>query len=190
MLKTLTFSIALLCLIFLKPEAYRVFAEQPPPSYQIGAGDLLSIHVWKEADLTKEVTVLSDGKFSFPLIGEVVAQGQTVTSLRDVIAERLKKYVTAPEVTVMVKEAGSRKIYTIGKVNKPGVYPLEAHMTVIQALSAAGGFEEWADTKGIVIIRKEAGKEIQIPFNYNDLVGGKNPQQNIPLKPGDTIVVP
>jgi polysaccharide biosynthesis/export protein len=190
MLKTVALFIVALCLILLQPQTFRVFAEQPPPSYQIGAGDLLSIHVWKETDLTKEVTVLSDGKIAFPLIGEVVAQGQTVTSLRDVIAERLKKYVTAPEVTVMVKEASSRKIYTIGKVNKPGVYPLEANMTVIQALSAAGGFEEWADTKNILIIRKEGDKEVQIPFNYNDLVGGKNPQQNIPLKPGDTIVVP
>jgi polysaccharide export outer membrane protein len=190
MLKTLTFTIAAVCLLVLHPEASNVLAEQPLPSYRIGAGDVLSIHVWKEPDLTKEVIVLSDGKIAFPLIGEVVAQGQTVTSLRDIISERLKKYVTAPEVTVMVREDLSRKIYTIGKVNKAGVYPLQAHMTVIQALSAAGGFQEWADTKNILIIRREADKEVEIPFNYNDLVGGKNLRQNILLRPGDTIVVP
>jgi len=161
-----------------------------PPSYLIGPNDLLSIYVWKEPDLTREVTVMPDGKISFPLIGEIVAQGRTVTDLKKAISDKLQDFVTAPEVTVIVRESRSRIIYTIGQVTSPGPYPLAPDMTVIQALSSAGGFGEWADTKSIVIIRREGGKESQINFNYRDFISGRNPAQNILLKPGDTIVVP
>jgi polysaccharide export outer membrane protein len=159
-------------------------------SYLIGANDVLNIYVWKEKELTQDVTVMPDGKISFPLIGEVVAAGRTVTQLRDAIAAKLEKFVTAPEVTVIVKEARSQIIYTIGKVTKPGPYPLTPQMRVLQALSAAGGFTEWADTKNILIVRVEGGKESQIKFNYKEYTSGEKLDQNILLKPGDTVVVP
>jgi polysaccharide biosynthesis/export protein len=161
-----------------------------PPSYLIGPNDLLSIHVWKEPELTQNVVVTPDGRISFPLIGEIVAQGKTVTDLKQDISDKLQKFVTAPEVTVIVTESRSRMIYVVGQVASPGSYPLAPDMTAIQALSAAGGFAEWADNKNIVIIRREEGKESQIKFNYREFVGGRNLAQNILLKPGDTIVVP
>ncbi len=161
-----------------------------PPSYRIGPSDILNIYVWKEAELTQDVTVMADGRITFPLIGEVMAKGRTVSELKKVIAEKLRNYVTAPEVTVIVKESRSRRIYTIGKLNRPGPYPLEPGMTVLQALSTAGGFTEWADTKNILIVRRDAGKEVQIHFNYKEFTSGKNLGQNILLKPNDTIVVP
>jgi polysaccharide export outer membrane protein len=161
-----------------------------PPSYQIGPNDILSIYVWKEAELTRDVTVTPDGKISFPLIGEVIAEGKTVTELKQTIASKLQNFVTAPEVTVIVKESRSRIVYIIGKVTKPGPYPLAPDMTVVQALSAAGGFTEWADTKDILINRREGNKGAQLKFNYKEFTGGRNLGQNILLKPGDTIVVP
>jgi polysaccharide export outer membrane protein len=165
------------------------FAQQSSP-YLIGATDVLNIYVWKEPDLTRDVTVLPDGKITFPLIGEIQAQGRTVTELKKDIADKLKNYVTAPEVTVVVTEINSRRIYTLGKLNEPGPYPLMPGMTVLQALSTAEGFAEWADEKNIRVIRREGGKEIQYRFNYKDFIAGKNIEQNILLKPNDTIVVP
>jgi polysaccharide export outer membrane protein len=165
------------------------FAQDPSP-YLIGATDVLNIYVWKEAELTQDVTVLPDGKITFPLIGEIQAQGRTVTELKKDLSDKLKDYVTAPEVTVVVREVNSRRIYTLGKLNRPGPYPLAPDMTVIQALSVAGGFAEWADEKNIRVIRREGGKEIQYRFNYKDFIAGKDIKQNILLKPNDTIVVP
>jgi polysaccharide export outer membrane protein len=165
-------------------------APQDSPSYLIGPNDILSIYVWKEAELTREVTVMPDGRVTFPLAGEIVAQGQTVTQLKKAITQKLEKYVTAPEVTVIVKESKSQLIYTIGKVARQGPYPLTYSMTVVQAISSAGGFSEWADTKNVVIVRRHADKVIQIPFNYKEFTSGQNLEKNILLQPGDTIVVP
>ena len=158
--------------------------------YLIGPNDVLDIYVWKEPELTREIIVMPDGRITFPLIGQVMAQGRNVAELREIISEKLESYVTAPEVTVIVKQTLSQRIYVIGKANGPGPYPLEPNMTVIQALSAAGGFAEWADEKNVLIVRREGAKEIQIRFNYKEFVSGKNLKQNILLKPNDTIVVP
>ena len=171
-------------------ETCQAQAPQESPSYLIGANDILSIYVWKEPELTREVTVMPDGRVTFPLAGEIAAQGQTVTQLKKAITQKLEKYVTAPEVTVIVRESRSQMIYTIGKVGRPGPYPLTAGMTVLQALATAGGFTEWADQKNIMIMRRQAGKEIQIPFNYKEFTSGHNLEKNIILQPGDTIVVP
>ena len=178
-----------LALFYLAPGFCRAQAPAPP-SYQIGPNDVLSIHVWKEEDLSRDVIVTPDGKISFPLIGEMVAEGKTVTELKKSISDMLLKYVTAPEVTVIVKESRSRFIYTIGKVKKPGPQPLTADMTVLKALSAAGGFDQWADTKNILIIRRVGGKETKLKFNFNEVTDGDNLEQNILLNPGDSIVVP
>jgi polysaccharide biosynthesis/export protein len=161
-----------------------------PPEYTIGPNDHLQVFVWKEPDLTRDVTVMADGRITFPLIGEIMAAGKTVNDLKRIITDKLKKFVTAPEVTVIVAQSLSRQIFTIGKLTNPGPYPLAPGMTVLQALSAAGGFAEWADTKNIMIVRHEGGKEVQLRFNYKDFVDGKNLKQNILLKPRDTIVVP
>jgi len=158
--------------------------------YLIGPNDVLDVYVWKEPELTREVVVMPDGRITYPLIGQVMAQGSTVTELREIISKKLKDYVTSPEVTVIVTQTLSRRIYVIGKVNGPGPYPLEPNMTVLQALSAAGGFAEWADEKNVLIVRREHEKETQIHFNYREYISGKNLSQNILLKPHDTIVVP
>jgi polysaccharide export outer membrane protein len=133
---------------------------------------------------------MSDGRITFPLIGEMMAQGHTITALKQRIAEQLTTYVTAPEVTVILRESHSRRIYTIGKLNRPGPYPLEADMTVLQALSTAGGFAEWADTKNILIIRRAGQTERQLRFDYDAFISGKKLEENIILQPNDTIVVP
>ena len=166
------------------------FADPGTSHYLIGPTDILQIYVWKEPELTRDIIVMPDGKITFPLIGEIQAQGRTVTDLKKTITEKLENYVTAPEVTVIVNESRSRRIYTHGKLIRPGPYPLEPDMTVLQSLSTAGGFAEWADEKRILIIRREAGKEVQIRFNYKEYISGDNLEQNILLKPNDTIVVP
>jgi polysaccharide export outer membrane protein len=159
-------------------------------AYKIGPNDVLTIFVWKEAELSRDVTVMPDGKITYPLIGEITAQGQTASEIKKAITDKLQSFVTAPEVTVIVKESRSQVIYAIGKLTRPGPYPLAPGMTVMQALSAAGGFTEWADTKNILIVRREGGKETQLRFNYKEFTAGEKLEQNILLKPGDTIVVP
>lgn len=165
-------------------------AETESPHYLIGPDDILNIYVWKEPELTRDVTVMSDGRITFPLIGEIMARGKTVTGLKALITEKLKGYLDAPEITVIITESRSRRIYTIGKLSRPGPYPLAHDMTVLQALSTAGGFAEWADTKNILIIRREGQKEVQFQFNYKEFISGERIEQNILLKPYDTIVVP
>jgi polysaccharide biosynthesis/export protein len=159
-------------------------------AYKIGPNDILTIFVWKEAELSRDVTVMPDGKITYPLIGEITAQGQTASEIKKAITDKLQSFVTAPEVTVIVKESRSQVIYAIGKLTRPGPYPLAPGMTVMQALSAAGGFTEWADTKNILIVRREGGKETQLRFNYKEFTSGEKLEQNILLKPGDTLVVP
>jgi len=178
-----------LAILLLVSEAFSQAPVQDS-SYQIGPNDILNIFVWKETELTRDVTVMPDGKITYPLIGEITAQGMTASELKKVITDKLQSFVTAPEVTVIVKESRSQVVYTIGKLMKPGPYPLAPGMTVMQALSAAGGFAEWADPKNILIIRKEGGKETHLRFNYKEFTSGENLQQNILLAPGDTIVVP
>ena len=117
-------------------------AQTELPVYQIGPNDILNIHVWQEAELTRDVTVMPDGRISFPLIGNIIAQGKTVTELKKIITRKLKNFVTAPEVTVIVNESRSRIIYVIGKMDEPGPFPLAPDMTVLQALSTAGGFTQ------------------------------------------------
>jgi polysaccharide export outer membrane protein len=168
------------------------FAQAPvqDSSYKIGPNDVLTIFVWKETELSRDVTVMPDGKITYPLIGEIMAQGQTASELKKAITDKLQNFVTAPEVTVIVKESRSQVIYAIGKLTKPGPYALAPGMTVMQALSAAGGFAEWADTKNILIVRREGGKETQLRFNFKEFTAGEKLEQNILLKPGDTLVVP
>lgn len=164
---------------------------QPEPSsdYVIGADDMLHISVWKEPDLTETLPVRPDGKISMPLLNDVVAAGLTPLQLRDSITEKLRKYVTDPRVTVAVTAMNSRRVFVTGEVNHSGPITLLPNMTVLQAISQAG-FTQFANTKAIYLLRNQDGKQERIPFNYKEVVKGSHPEQNIYLKPGDTIVVP
>ncbi len=159
------------------------------PNYVIGAQDVLDINVWKEDQLTKTIPVRPDGKISLPLLNDVQAAGLTPTQLGALITADLKKFVTDPQVTVIVREINSQRIYLLGEVNRPSAYPLLPGMTVLQALSSAGGFTQFANLKRIYVLRVENGKQQKLPFNYKEALS-KGDQNNISLKAGDTIVVP
>lgn len=160
------------------------------PGYIIGAQDVLSVDVWKEPELTRTVPVRPDGKISLPLLNDVQAGGMTPTQLATEITDGLKKFVTDPQVTVIVTEINSQRIYVLGEVTRPGAYPLLPGMNVLQAISASGGFTMFANTKKVYVLRKQDGKQVKLPFNYKDVINGKNTDQNVPLKAGDQIVVP
>jgi polysaccharide export outer membrane protein len=140
--------------------------------------------------LSGAVVVRNDGKISMPLLNDVPAAGDTPTQLAAVITDRLKHYVSDPHVTVVVTKIDSKKVFLLGEVNHVGPVSMLPDMTVLQALASGGGFSKFANLKKIYILRAENGKQVKIPFNYKDVIGGKMPEQNIVLKAGDTIVVP
>ena len=160
------------------------------PGYVIGSEDVLKISVWKETELTNTVTVRPDGKISVALLGDVQATGLTPMQLANHISDKLKQYISDPRVTVVVNTINSRKVFILGEVLHTGSYNLMPQMTVLQALSSAGGFSQWADLKGIYVLRTENGKQTKLKFNYRQVIKGHNVNQNVALKPGDTIVVP
>jgi polysaccharide biosynthesis/export protein len=160
-------------------------------NFVIGNDDVLAISVWKESELTKSVPVRSDGKISLPLVGEVQAAGRTPRQLETEIAEKLKNFITTPEVTVIVEKVNSRKYNVLGEVAKPGSYLLTTSTTVMDAIAAAGGFRDFAKKSGVYVLRKSPdGKEAHLKFNYKDFIKGKDSAQNIKLEPNDTIIVP
>ena len=160
------------------------------PNYVIGPQDVLDVSVWKEPELTRTVPVRPDGKISLPLLNDVEAAGKTPLQLAADITAGLKKFVTDPQVTVIVGTINSQRVFILGEVNRAGAYPLLPNMTVLQALSSAGGFTQYANLKKIYLLRVEDGKQVKHPFNYKDVLGGKAADQNIVVKAGDTIVVP
>ena len=160
------------------------------PNYVIGAQDVLDVNVWKEPDVSRTVPVRPDGKISLPLLNDVQAAGLTPAQLAAQVTDSLKKYVTNPQVTVIVTVINSQRVYILGEVTRPGAFPLIPGMSVLQALSSAGGFTQFAKVKSIFVRRFENGKEEKFPFNYREVIGGKKPEQDILLKAGDTIVVP
>ena len=165
---------------------------KPPENsldYVIGADDTLHISVWKEPDLSETLPVRPDGKISMPLLNDITAAGLTPLELKDSITDKLKKYVSDPRVTVVVTAMNSRRVFVTGEVNHTGPISLLPHMTVLQALAQAG-FTQFANPKAIYLLRTQDGKQAKLPFNYKDVVKGNHPEQNIELKPGDTIVVP
>ena len=159
------------------------------PDYKIGPDDMLHVSVWKEPDLTETLPVRPDGKISLPLLNDVQAAGLTPSQLADSIGTKLKKYLSDPRVTVIVTAMNSQKIYVLGEVTHTGTMVLQPNMTVLQALASAG-FTQFANTKGIYVLRTESGKQQKIPVNYKALLKGASIDQNLALKPGDTIVVP
>jgi len=176
--------------ILLKKEAQAEIAADSD-SYVIGSEDVLYIHVWgEEKTLSKQVTVRIDGKISMPLVDDIQATGLTPLQLKGKLTERLKDFVEAPNVTVIVMEANSFKVYVSGQVKTPGVLRLRNETSLAQAISMVGGLTEWANQSKIIIIRKEDGKEKQFTINYKKIISGKDLKSNIILKAGDTIIVP
>jgi polysaccharide export outer membrane protein len=161
-----------------------------PTDSVIGPEDVLSVIYWREKDMTVDVAVRPDGKISLPLLNDVQAAGLTPEKLRTNLIEASKGYFEDPNITVVVKQMNSRKVFITGEVNKPGPYPLVGPTTVLQLISLAGGLKDYADSKKIVIIRNEDGKAMSYPFNYKDVISRKSLTQNIELKPGDTVIVP
>ncbi len=167
--------------------------QDAPPAgpYMIGEGDLLAVRVWKNQELSVEVPVRPDGMISVPLVNDVKAAGLTTDQLRTDIATRLSEFITAPDVTVVVLRADSKRVWVLGEVARPGPVQLASQLYIIDALSAAGGFSPFADDDDIRIIRRGAdGQELEFEFDYSAYVRGRAPGTNIALQPGDTIVVP
>jgi polysaccharide export outer membrane protein len=184
-----------------KSESTRVLtaeniSSQPPkpatgdPNYSIGPEDVLTIDVWREPELSRTVPVRRDGKISLPLLNDVQAAGLTPTQLSSEIVAKLHATVINPHVTVIVAQMSSQRIYILGQVTRGGAYPLVPDMTAVQALSIAGGFTPFAKLKRIYVMRTENGENKVFPINYKEIINGRKSQQNIQLKPGDTIVVP
>ncbi len=174
------------------PSAASSHAAQDTSSYRIGAGDVLEISVWNEPQASVPGAVVRpDGKISLPLIKEVPVIGLTPSELQQLLTSRLDKLIRGADITVVVKEIRSKKIYLVGQVSKIGAMPLTSDdTTVLQALSESGGLTPYAKKKKIYVLRKENGKQVKLPFDYDAVVKGEHMEQNITLLPDDTIVVP
>jgi polysaccharide export outer membrane protein len=167
-----------------------IIAATTDPAYVIGPQDVLDVNVWKEPDMTRIVPVRPDGKITLPLINDVEAAGSTPQQLAATVTERLRKFITEPQVTVIVTQINSQRVFVVGEVLRAGAFPLVPGTTVLQALASAGGFTTFANVKKIHVMRMVNGKHIELPFNYREVLKGDNPDQNIKLEPGDTVVVP
>jgi polysaccharide export outer membrane protein len=161
-----------------------------PSDYTIGVDDVLSIVFWKDKDMSADVQVRPDGKIALPLINEVTAAGLSPEQLRTKLMEESKKFMGDASITVVVRQINSRRVFIVGEVNKPGPYALTSSTTVLQLIAIAGGLRDYANSKRIKVMRKENGRQMSLPFNYKDVMEGKNLNQNIELKPGDTVIVP
>ena len=158
--------------------------------FVIGASDVLNVNVWKEPEISQSVVVRPDGKISLPLIGELLVSGLTPVQAQTLLANKLQSILTNPQVTVTVTEIRSRMVSITGEVVKPGAYPLLVPTTILQLITNAGGLGQFANKKGIFVLRTVDGKQQRIPFNYSRVIKGEKPEQNILLYPGDTVVVP
>jgi len=158
--------------------------------YVIGPEDVLEISVWQNEDVSRIVTVRPDGQISLPLIHDIQAEGLTASELKEVVMQELEPYVDTPEVTVIVEQINSWRIYVQGEVREPGVYPIRSQTTLSQVISMAGGFTEFAKEGKIQVVRNRGGERETIKVNYNRIVSGQSPAQDIHLEPGDTIIVP
>ena len=166
-------------------------AKRPGDDYIIGPSDVLAINVWKDPELTRSVPVRPDGKITLPLIGEMQVGGLTALDVQRLVTQRLKEYIAKPEVTVIVQEMKSRTYIIVGKITKPGSYDLAKPTTVLEAIAIAGGFLDFAKVNKIYILRRrDDGTHIRLPFDYKKVINERNPDENVDLQSGDTIVVP
>ena len=158
--------------------------------YKLHAGDSITVSVWKELELQRKVIIRPDGRFSFPLAGEVQAAGRSADQIRTDIESKLTKYIPEAVVAVMVEDVTGNRIYVIGQVTKPGMYVMNPQLTVLQALSLAGGGTPFAKLDNISIIRGTGTAQKTLPFRYDQVIEGKSLQQNIALESGDVVLVP
>jgi polysaccharide export outer membrane protein len=162
----------------------------PPADYVIGLDDVLSVVFWRDKDMSADVAVRPDGQISLPLLNDVRAAGLTPAQLRDRLTEEAKRFVNEPNVSVVVRQINSRRVFITGQVGKPGPYQLTGPITVLQLIATAGGLLEYAHGKEIIVVRTENARQVSYRFNYNDVIARRNLRQNIALKPGDTVIVP
>jgi polysaccharide export outer membrane protein len=159
--------------------------------YLVQPGDVLDIMVWKEEQLQMEVLVRPDGFLSFPLAGELMVKGKSFPQIQQMLTERLKTYIPDVLLTVSAKQLLGKKIFVMGKVNKPGEYAIDRTIDVIQALAMAGGVTPFADANEIKILRRDVyGNQQALPFRYSDIEGGHDLKLNVPLQNGDSVIVP
>jgi polysaccharide biosynthesis/export protein len=166
-------------------------SQAPADEYVIGAGDVLQVSVWKEPEVSvPSVVVRQDGMITVPMLKDVAVVGRTPRQVEKVLVDGLSKFINEPNVTVVLAASNSKRVYVIGGVNKEGPLAYTYRMTVMQALSEAGGLTDYAKRKKIYIIRTENGRDYRLDFNYDDVVKGERMEQNIQLMPGDTLVIP
>lgn len=189
-MKTATTMMLALLLLLHASSADAQTGDAVPSDYVIGADDVLMVQFWSEKEMSAEVTVRPDGKIALPLLNDIQAAGLTPEQLRDRVLSAARKFVENPSPTVLVKTINSRKVYITGQVEKPGTYPLNHTLTVLQLIALSGGLREFVNGKNISVLRQENDRQVVYRFNYRDVVNAKNLEQNIPLKPGDTVVVP
>lgn len=158
--------------------------------YILGAEDVVEILVWRNEALSRTVSIRPDGKISLPIVGDLQAAGLSATQLRDSIKAHLQEYKETPEVSVIIREVNSLAVFIMGEVARPGKLQLRSETTLLQALSLSGGFTQYADPDNILLLRRESGGETRIRVRYKDIVNGRNPDGNVLLRRGDTILVP
>jgi polysaccharide biosynthesis/export protein len=161
-----------------------------PKGFVIGPEDVLTVHFWRDQEMSGDVTVRPDGMITLPLVGDIRAAGLSTEALKEVVEKAASRLITEPNVTVAVKELNSRKVFITGEVTKPGPYPLTGPRTVLQLIAVAGGLLEYADKDNIVVLRNVDGQQKSYKFRYSDVSRGKSLEQNIELQSGDTVVVP
>jgi len=166
-------------------------ADEPQAEYLIGPGDVVQVYVWKEADLTRDVTVRFDGKMTLPLLGDVPAAGRTPMQLAQDLQTRLARFVSTPQVTVGVGQPNSQRVFVVGQVLRAGAYPLIGPTTFLQALALAGGFQQFAKSDKVIVVRHTGGTQALVRVDYKKIESGTDVDgQNVFLQPGDTVVVP
>jgi polysaccharide export outer membrane protein len=170
--------------------ATTVTVSAPRDRYTIQPGDVLAIAVWKERELQGDMLVRPDGGISFPLAGDIDTAGMSIEDLTAALTSRLTKYIPDPVVTVAIKQIGGNRVYVLGKVNRPGEFPFNRPLDVMQALALAGGATPFASLNDIRILRRTSGGTQSIEFRYGDVERGRSLDQNIVLLSGDTVVVP
>ena len=190
MMSRVSFSLIRVLLLALLSAPGMSVAQDKSADYQLHAGDSITVSVWKELDLQRKVMIRPDGRFSFPLAGELQAAGRTPDEVRIEIENQLKKFIPEAVVTVIVEDFAGNRAYVIGQVNKPGMFVMNPSLTVLQALSLAGGSTPFAKLDDISIIRGSGAAQKMVPFRYSQVVEGKSLQQNITLESGDVVVVP
>lgn len=171
----------------IEPRSDRGAISKRPDEYVLGPGDVIQVVVWRNEHLSKTLPVRPDGKISLPLVDDVQAAGMTPSQLKETISKGLKHFIDNPIVTVIVSEVNNFKVSVLGEVKKPGVYLLKGKTTVLEAISMAEGFTEFATTNNILLMKKAKGERLR--FDYRSYIAGENMDQNVYLDPGDTIIV-